>query len=306
VAGFVLGTAQLGAAYGRTNATGHLSDEAAAELLEAAYASGVREIDTARAYGESERRIGDFARRRGISDLVISTKLSPLLELAPDAETADVVSAVRHSLQESLRLLNVEQLPVLMLHRPGHCEAFGGAVMEELRRWRERGVIGTLGASVNTPQELLGISGQPDIRHVQLPFNLLDGRWRAALPAAADGHTFHVRSIFLQGLLANPQSAAWPVLPGYDPIETVRALEQVARRLGRQGVRELAVAYVRGQPWIGGCVIGLERPEQLEENLRLFSQAPLTAAETAVLRDLLPGVPASLVEPWTWPPVKPE
>ena len=72
-AGFVLGTAQLGLAYGRTNAVGNLSDEAALDLLEAAYASGVREIDTARAYGLSEQRIGEFVRVHGVRDLRILT-----------------------------------------------------------------------------------------------------------------------------------------------------------------------------------------------------------------------------------------
>ncbi len=303
-AGFVLGTAQLGLAYGRTNAVGNLSDEAALSLLDAAYESGVREIDTARAYGLSEQRIGEFVRAHGVRDLRILTKLSPLQDLAPDTGEADVASTVRQSLETSLANLHLDRLPVLMLHRPDHADAFGGAVLRELRRWREKGAIGILGASVNGAKELAQVMTHPDFRHVQLPYNLLDRRWPATLEKDAAGRAFHVRSVFLQGLLANPQTAAWPDVPGYEPAALARSLETVAERLKRRGVRDLAVAYVRGQAWIGGCVVGVERPEQLAENLRLFEQPPLTADEIALVREALPPVPSSLVEPWTWPPVK--
>lgn len=303
-AGFVLGTAQLGLAYGRTNAVGNLSDEAALDLLEAAYASGVREIDTARAYGLSEQRIGEFVRAHGVRDLRILTKLSPLQDLTPEAGEADVASTVRQSLETSLANLHLDRLPVLMLHRPDHADAFGGAVLRELRRWREKGAIGALGASVNVPNELAQVMTHRDFEHIQLPYNLLDRRWPAALEKDAAGRAFHVRSVFLQGLLANPQTAAWPDVPGYEPAALARSLEIAAERLKRRGVRDLAVAYVRGQAWIGGCVVGVERPEQLAENLRLFEQPPLTADEIALVREALPPVPSSLVEPWTWPPLK--
>ncbi len=303
-AGFVLGTAQLGLAYGRTNAVGNLSDRAALDLLEVAYESGVREIDTARAYGLSEQRIGEFVRAHGVRDLRILTKLSPLQDLTPEAGEADVASTVRQSLETSLANLHLDRLPVLMLHRPDHADAFGGAVLRELRRWRQKGAIGILGASVNVPKELAQVMTHRDFEHIQLPYNLLDRRWPAALEQDAARRTAHVRSVFLQGLLANPQTAAWPDVPGYEPAALARSLETVVERLKRCGVRDLAVAYVRGQAWIGGCVVGVERPEQLAENLRLFEQPPLTADEIAQVREALPPVPSSLVEPWTWPPVK--
>lgn len=302
---FVLGTAQLGLAYGRTNAVGNLSDGAALDLLEAAYESGVREIDTARAYGVSEQRIGEFVRAHGVRDLRILTKLSPLQELESSAAEAEVATAVRGSLETSLDNLRLERLPVVMLHRPGHADAFGGAVLRELRRWQSEGAIERLGASVNVPSELERIVTHAEFDHVQLPYNLLDRRWPAPLIGALSGRTVHVRSIFLQGLLANPEAAAWPDVGAYEPAMLAGALQTAADRLGRRGVRDLAVAYARGRGWIDGCVVGLERREQLAENLRLFEEPPLTAAEIELVVDALPTVPRGLVEPWTWPPLKP-
>ena len=52
-----LGTVQLGLHYGINNKVGMLTDEQAFEVLDAAYEAGFRAVDTAPAYGESERRI---------------------------------------------------------------------------------------------------------------------------------------------------------------------------------------------------------------------------------------------------------
>jgi aryl-alcohol dehydrogenase-like predicted oxidoreductase len=299
-AALVLGTAQLGSDYGRTNDVGYLSNQAALALLEAAYAQGVRTFDTARAYGASEQRIGMFVRAHGLRDVQILTKLDPLASLAPDLPAQAVRMIVRQSIQTSLENLGIDQLPVLMLHRVSHIEAFGGAVLDSLLECPASGQIGLIGASVNGPEELAKAVAHDEIRHVQLPFNLLDRRW-AMMPVLRDGITIHVRSVFLQGLLANPTTADWPAITGYDSGEISASLTDIAKELGRMGPRDLAVAYVRGQPWVNGCVIGLEHPNQLAENTELFAQPPLTAEERARLRESLPSVPDALVQPWLWP-----
>jgi aryl-alcohol dehydrogenase-like predicted oxidoreductase len=56
---FTLGTAQLGLPkYGRTNATGCPPEADAVALIRAAVDGGVKFIDSARAYGLSEGRVG--------------------------------------------------------------------------------------------------------------------------------------------------------------------------------------------------------------------------------------------------------
>ena len=54
----VLGTAQLGLAYGAANRTGQPSEDEANLIVRAAVNAGIRWIDTAAAYGSSEQRIG--------------------------------------------------------------------------------------------------------------------------------------------------------------------------------------------------------------------------------------------------------
>src|SRR5262249_3027552 len=72
----VLGPAQLGLRYGVANSAGMLADSEAISLVRAAIAGGIRTIDTARAYGDAERRIG-LALQPGSPSTTIVTKLDP-------------------------------------------------------------------------------------------------------------------------------------------------------------------------------------------------------------------------------------
>src|ERR1700761_8318699 len=104
----VLGSVQLGLAYGAANRTGKPSREAALRLVGQAIDGGISQFDTARAYGDSEDRLGEaLSNRKSVRTI---TKLSPLSDLAPDAARADVRNAVDASIEESLSALRRERL----------------------------------------------------------------------------------------------------------------------------------------------------------------------------------------------------
>lgn len=296
---FVLGTAQLGAAYGWTNSSGELSEAAAFALMERAYELGVRTFDTARANTGSEERIGRFVRAHGLRDLTIITKLAPLAELGAGASPADAASAASRSLASSREALGLERLGTLLLHRAAHLDDYGGAVLDVLLAEQAGDRIGAIGVSVNGPEEFARAAGRPEVRHVQLPFNLLDRRW-PPFPQQAARPTIHVRSVFLQGLLANAAETSWPGVEGFDAPPLVAALSALVRELGRASLADLAIAYVRAEPWADGCVMGVERPDQLAQNLDLFDRPPLSSEERSVVRSALPDYPDALVQPWLW------
>ena len=54
----VLGTAQLGMAYGISNLVGKPSFDTARDIVAEAYDCGIREFDTAQVYGNSEQVLG--------------------------------------------------------------------------------------------------------------------------------------------------------------------------------------------------------------------------------------------------------
>ena len=73
-----LGTAQFGLPYGLANKSGQVSIKEGELLLEAAKRFGINTLDTAIAYGVSEKRLGEI----GVADWRIISKLPAV----PDAK----------------------------------------------------------------------------------------------------------------------------------------------------------------------------------------------------------------------------
>lgn len=302
-AGMVLGTVQLGLAYGRANTAGLPSDAEARAIVHEAIRHGVAEIDTARAYGQSEARLGRILARGWASQVRVLTKLDPLTGLT-DASAPELIAArVRNSVLSSLLALDLKTLPVLMLHRADHLGLAEGAVITALEALQAEGRVGALGVSVQAPGELAQVLAEPRITHVQLPCNLLDWRWRDLAPQieARPDLRVHVRSAYLQGLLTPADPARWPAIEGVEAADLVARLTALAADLDRRDCRDLCLAYLRGQPWIDGVVVGVETRAQLADNLELFRRPALGPEEIARVDADLPRVPAALLDPAGWP-----
>jgi len=299
----VMGSVQLGLAYGAANRTGKPSREAALRLVEHAIDGGISQFDTARAYGDSEDRLGEaLADRKAVRTI---TKLSPLSELKADASRGEVRAAVDASIEESLVALRRARLDCLLLHRAEHMRSHGGAIWDRLIEHLEDGRVLSLGVSVSSPLEALSALACPDVVHLQLPFNLLDWRWRKAgfkmCLASRRGVTIHARSTFLQGILASDDARVWPKVDGVYPQALINIIASLTHQLGRESAADLCLAYARGQDWIDGVVVGLETEDQLEDNLRLFIKRPLNPDECALVESRIPHLPIALLNPAQWP-----
>jgi spore coat polysaccharide biosynthesis protein SpsF len=303
----VLGSVQLGLDYGAANRTGKPSLGTALTLVRRAADAGISQFDTARAYGDSEERIGEALQgRRSVRTI---TKLSPLNDLLPNATRDDVRVAVDASIEASLSALRRERLDCLLLHRASHMTAYGGEIWERLLERLEDGTVLSLGVSVQSPLEALMALANPDVVHLQLPFNLLDWRWREAgfqnCLAARPNVTVHARSTFLQGILATDDASVWPQIEDVSAEALVKLIAYLAWELKRDSAADLCLAYARGQEWIDGVVVGLETEEQLENNLGLFVKRPLTREECARVEACVPRLPIQLLNPALWPALRP-
>jgi aryl-alcohol dehydrogenase-like predicted oxidoreductase len=159
--------------------------------------------------------------------------------------------------------------------------------------------------SVQSPQEALAALENEDVRHIQMPFNILDWRWREAgvigRVRERGDVTVHARDVFLRGILAANEPAMWPCMRGLDARALVKTLRSLAKEFRRESVADLCVAYVRGQDWVDGIVIGGEPEEKPDANLRLFLRSPLSTADCAKIEAQIPRVPAQLLDPASWP-----
>jgi aryl-alcohol dehydrogenase-like predicted oxidoreductase len=299
----VLGSVQLGLAYGAANRTGKPSRAAACRLVSRAADAGITNFDTARAYGDAEDRLGEALRTRKAVHTI--TKLSPLSELGAGASRRDVRAAVDASIEDSISALRKPHIDCLLLHRAEHMKAFGGAIWERLIERLEDGTVLALGVSVQNTREAIAALDCPDVSHMQLPFNLLDWRWQKAgvidRIRTRSHVTIHARSVFLQGVLASGDPKVWPLIDGVDADAVVALIAEIARDYGRESAADLCLAYARGQDWIDGVVVGMETETQLDENLRLFVHPPLSPQDCAAIDNRIPTLPERLLDPAQWP-----
>src|SRR6185436_16438048 len=144
----VVGSVQLGLPYGVANCTGKPIRETALRLVKRAADAGVAAFDTARAYGDSEDRLGEALEGRSVRTI---TKLSPLSELASDVSRDAARAAVEASIEDSLTALRRSRLDCVLLHRASHLTAHGGAIWDRLKQYVVQGTIVSLGVSVKSP-----------------------------------------------------------------------------------------------------------------------------------------------------------
>ena len=114
----------------------------------------------------------------------------------------------------------------------------------------------------------------------------------------ANGVAVFVRSVYLQGLLAMPESDVPPRLQGLVP--TRRRLESLAREAGL-ALTELAVRGMLGQEGVTCVLAGVETRDQLLDNIALFNRGPLPADLLAAVDAAVPTLPEAWLTPSMWP-----
>jgi aryl-alcohol dehydrogenase-like predicted oxidoreductase len=275
----VLGTAQLGGAYGIANRTGVPGPAAIARILATAREVGVTHLDTARAYGESEQRIG-----------AVEHGLSVITKVAPGAPVRAGVDASRAALRPAGPL-------TILLHRA----ADAADSWAELRGCLASGEADRIGVSVQSPEELRRVLDLPGLGYVQLPCNILDRRWLDVDLSGRPDLVVTVRSAYLQGLLVAGTAVTWPTMP--DPVRDamVAILDKLAADLGREGRADLCLAYLLSLPWVTSVVVGAETEEQLRANAALAEREPLTEDDREHVLAALPAeLPLEFLDPSRW------
>lgn len=287
----VLGTVQLGMAYGINNRIGKPDLNSACEIVKTAFDEGITRFDTAQAYGESEKVLGmAFDRLKLGGQVKVYSKLHPQLDFCNQ-------EAVLKSVEDSLSKLGVEQLEGLLLHDEDQLRFWDkglGAVMQSLVT---QGKVKSIGASFYTPQKAIAALDMDAIDLFQVPANILDHRFEDTgvfKKAQVCAKQIFVRSIFLQGLLLMP----FDRVPGSmkNAVPFLQELEQMAISMNLTR-HELVLGYA-AQQWPGSFVLfGADDSRQVLDNVRAFSpKAPLK-----INKNIFKNVPESILNPVLWP-----
>ncbi len=251
-----------------------VTDADAADVLDRAWALGIRYFDVAPlyGYGAAERRLGRALQGRPRDGFAVSTKVGRLVRTAdtigpgadvdrqawggrPDAFYADVGDrrmvfdysgdGVRRSIEESLERLGLDRIDIVFIHDPDeHWQVALEEAYPALHRLRETGVVGAIGVGMNQSAMLARFADatDPDVFLLAGRYTLFDqDALTTLLPACEErGIAVLVGGVMNSGLLADPRAGDPPGLrprrrPGRRPRPPARRGLRAARRLAPGG-----------------------------------------------------------------------
>jgi len=288
-----LGTVQFGLDYGVTNRRGKVDAREITAILETAADVGLRVLDSAATYGDSERILGELY--DVCRPFRIVTKTPPI---RGDRITADGLATVRAALKESRDRLRRPCLDAVLVHHCGNLALPGGdELWAMLAKAKANGEIAKIGFSAYSPKEVANLLPRfiPDI--VQIPLNLLDQSFpRGGLLATLKkgGVEIHARSLFLQGtLLVEPDALPQAVQHGRT------AFDAVARFLKDHGLTRLqgCLGYGLSVPEVDCLVLGVTSQAEFAAILDAARAQPNRWPDASTLA----VVDERIINPGKWP-----
>ena len=250
----------------------------ACEVLDAAYAGGVRYFDAARSYGRAEEFLAAWLDDRRPADVVVGSKWGYVYtaDWEVDADPPEVkhhdADTLRRQLEETRALLG-DRLALYQIHSatPDSGVLENDAVLRELQDLRATGVA--IGVSASGPSQPETIDRAVALRcfdAVQATWNLHE---RAAGEALGRAHAAGM-AVIVKEALANGRLTSRVPNP---------ALERAAGELGATA-DAVALAAVLAQPWVDMVLSGVATREALASNL--------AAAELRLPEEMLDGLAA--------------
>jgi aryl-alcohol dehydrogenase-like predicted oxidoreductase len=268
-----------------SDTTVELLQARAHEVLDAAYAAGVRYFDAARSYGRAEEFLGSWLAERGFGPGQVSVGSKWGYTYTADWRTDAEVNEVKDLTIETLRRQEAESRSYLgatvRLYQIHSATLDSGvlqdrAVLDELARLRADGLY--IGLSVSGPgqgETVLRALEVGGFDCVQATWNLMETSAGPALSAAHEaGLGVLVKEGVANGRLTDRGDA--------------RLLLDVAASLG-VAPDALALACVLAQPWVSAVLSGASTVPTLLSNLG--------ALDVPVSRDLLDRLSGLAEEP---------
>lgn len=299
-----LGGVQFGLDYGITNTAGKVSEIESVQIIRQAITEGIEYIDTAAAYGDSEKVIAKALKNGWSNRVKVITKLRPFDDGdLVRSENSSLYLKVRNSFLQSCVNLGVERIHTLMLHRAQHLK--NDIIFSELKKIKAEGLIQKIGVSVQSPEELRFVLHNEDISTIQMPYNILDNRWDSMIDEIKRireerGLIVHARSALLQGLLCSEDDSKWVSAGVENSNEIVSWLTTKFKQYEKMSISDLCIGYVNSQEWIDSVVVGVDTEKNLFSNLQSISM-PLMRSE--VINELVtsrPSVNQLSLNPSNW------
>lgn len=256
---FILGCAQFSDKYGLFSGDFGISISEKHKIIETARTRGIKFLDTAYGYGNSEEILGNI----GVSDFAIITKLPLELETRQKNEQFTECWFVK-----TIEKLRVDRLHAVLFHRTSQLKSIAGSqVYEDLLKLKHDKKIHKIGISIYHPQELDFVLKNYNFDIVQAPINVFDNRLKLSGWANELAHKnieIHARSVFLQGLLLNSNE----LLPDYFSRWSDLFDEYERYIINKNFTRmEYALSTVFQRQYVSSILVGVQSSLELTEVL---------------------------------------
>tara|TARA_B100000073_G_C23739313_1_gene573217 strand:- start:2832 stop:3710 length:879 start_codon:yes stop_codon:yes gene_type:complete len=281
-----IGTAQFGLDYGIANQNGKVNINEIRLILDFAHNNNINTLDTAKAYGNSEKSIGRYLKQRPHSWNII-TKIN-------DGDVSIV-----EQIQDSKEKLTV--FPNIILAHSANL-FLDPIFQSRLKEIKDKELSISIGVSLYSEEEInqmLDSKIKPDV--IQLPMNILDTRlYRSGVLSKLIDREIeiHVRSAFLQGLFYLSQDQLKSRFN--DVVPYVNKLESIAEGNGLK-LSELALLWLVSLEEISKVVIGVDNADQLKMHLIALEKR----VDTSVFEEVLSVhyENETILNPSLWPSI---
>ena len=264
---FALGTVQFGLDYGFTKKK---SQDEVNLILQTANENNITLIDTAREYGDSEEKIGNFMENYK-NNFVIATKLRLIDDLS-DLNYNTLKNKIYNSVEESLEKLQLNKIPILQLHQTVEEIYTNDDFWTVINQLKEDNLIDLFGVSVYELPETKFImeNNSDNVDFFQVPYNIFDRRFDDIQGELSENNIGLVsRSTFLKGII--PCSID-DIPKGLDNIKPYKEdLLNLANKCDVT-VAELATAFVYYNNYINSTILGVNSSEELESNIESINK----------------------------------
>ncbi len=247
-----IGTAQFGLNYGIANQNGKVNANQIQSILDFAHEKGINILDTAKAYGNSEKSIGNYLKLTEKTWYII-TKISN--------SDKNLIEQILDS-KEKLTVL-----PTIILAHSANL-FLDPMFQSKLQETKDKELVHSIGVSLYSETEInqvLDSKLKPDV--IQLPMNILDTRlYRCGVLSKLFDREIeiHVRSAFLQGLFYLSKAE---LEDGFeDLIPYLEKLKSISADIGLT-LSELSLLWLVNLKEVSKVIIGVDNVNQLRTHI---------------------------------------
>lgn len=292
-----LGTVQLSMKYGISSKI-KPSIQTTNEVLVAANQLGINSFDTSPQYGDIERVLGDFFKKKSILKPTIISKI-PSIQFNERPNFDDVYKEVKKHIEKSLKNLKLEKMPVCLIHDPQNMINYDGMVVKALEQLRVEGHIEKIGCSVYTVNDVQKFLDLKKFQVIEIPVNLFNTKIitdKMFDQLNKNKIIILARSVFLQGLFfLDPHNLPPKVEKAK---KYLLELNKISSNFSIP-IPQLALSFVNNQKHISSIIIGVENQMQLQQNMECFNFILPKKVENLIIEKFA-NVPESINNPLNW------